>query len=448
MRPWGWGVTLTLELIGVGVLILLNAFFVAAEYGLVTARRTRIIELHHQGNRRARAVLKITSDPQQFIAAMQLGVTLTSLGIGALGEQALARAFESWLATVLAVLLAYLILTYFHVVIGELVPKGVALGHPEGTALWVAAPVRAFFTVFAPFVWVLRRSTDAVLHLLGLEPPSAEREPLSEAELRMLLSRSSEQGEIEHEEQQMIDKVFVFGDKDVADVMVPRPEVVAISAELPPEEALAAVLDSPYTRYPVYRESLDDIIGVLHVRDLFTAVHDRGLASVRLAEIVRPAYFVPETKDLASLLQEFRKTNNHFAVVVDEYGGMAGICTLEDLLEEIVGEIEDEFDVSEVQIEQLDDDTYRIDGMFPIDEFNERFGTSLPDDDFHTLAGFVFGQLGRAPQPGDDVEYDGIRFDVLEVDGNRIEKLVVNFIERPGPRRDNDELRAPEDDQD
>jgi CBS domain containing-hemolysin-like protein len=448
MRPWGWGVTLTLELIGVGVLILLNAFFVAAEYGLVTARRTRIIELHHQGNRRARAVLKITSDPQQFIAAMQLGVTLTSLGIGALGEQALARAFESWLATVLAVLLAYLILTYFHVVIGELVPKGVALGHPEGTALWVAAPVRAFFTVFAPFVWVLRRSTDAVLHLLGLEPPSAEREPLSEAELRMLLSRSSEQGEIEHEEQQMIDKVFVFGDKDVADVMVPRPEVVAISAELPPEEALAAVLDSPYTRYPVYRESLDDIIGVLHVRDLFTAVHDRGLASVRLAEIVRPAYFVPETKDLASLLQEFRKTNNHFAVVVDEYGGMAGIGTLEDLLEEIVGEIEDEFDVSEVQIEQLDDDTYRIDGMFPIDEFNERFGTSLPDDDFHTLAGFVFGQLGRAPQPGDDVEYDGIRFDVLEVDGNRIEKLVVNFIERPGPRRENDELRAPEDDQD
>jgi CBS domain containing-hemolysin-like protein len=446
MRPWGWGVTLTLELIGVGILILLNAFFVAAEYALVTARRTRIIELHHQGNRRARAVLKITSDPQQFIAAMQLGVTLTSLGIGALGEQALARAFESWLATALAVILAYLILTYFHVVIGELVPKGVALGHAEGTALWVSAPVRAFFTLFAPFVWVLRKSTDAVLHLLGLEPPSAEREPLSEAELRMLLSRSSEQGEIEHEEQQMIDKVFVFGDKDVADVMVPRPEVVAISAELPPEEALAAVLDSPYTRYPVYGESLDDVIGVLHVRDLFTAVHDRGLASVRLAEIVRPAYIVPETKDLASLLQEFRKTNNHFAVVVDEYGGMAGICTLEDLLEEIVGEIEDEFDVSEVQIEQLDDDTYRIDGMFPIDEFNERFGTSLPDEDFHTLAGFVFGQLGRAPQLGDDVEYDGMRFDVLEVDGNRIEKLVVNFVERPSPRRENDELRAPEDD--
>jgi CBS domain containing-hemolysin-like protein len=428
-------VTLTLELVGVGVLILVNAFFVAAEYALVTARRTRIIELHHQGNRRARAVLRITSDPPQFIAAMQLGVTLTSLGIGALGEQALSKAFDAWMATILAVLLAYLILTFFHVVVGELVPKGLALGHAEGTALWVSAPVRAFFTLFAPFVWVLGKATEVVLHLLGLESPGAEREPLSEAELRMLLSRSSEEGEIEHEEQQMIDKVFVFGDKDAADVMVPRPEVVAVSAELPPEQALAAVLESPYTRYPVYRESLDDIVGVLHVRDLFTAVHDRGLADVRLEEIVRPATVVPETKDLASLLQEFRRTSNHFAVVVDEYGGTAGICTLEDLLEEIVGEIEDEFDVPEEQIEQIDEDTYRIDGMFPIDEFNARFGTNLPDDDFHTLAGFVFGQLGRAPQPGDDVAYNGIRFDVLDVDGNRIDRVVVNFLEPPPARR-------------
>ena len=426
--------TLSLELLAVAALILLNAFFVAAEYGLVTARRTRIIELHHQGNRRARDVLRITADPPRFIAAMQLGVTLTSLGIGALGEQALSQAFETWLATVLAVILAYLILTYVHVVIGELVPKGVALRNPERTALWAAIPVRAFFGVFAPLIWVLQRSTEVVLRAFGLEPPGAEREAMSEAELRILLSRSSEQGEIEHEEQQMIDKVFLFGDKDVADVMVPRPEVAAVPVDVAPEQALATVLDSPYTRYPVYRESLDDIVGVLHVRDLFTAVHDRGIADVRLDEIVRPATIVPETKDLASLLQEFRRTNNHFAVVVDEYGGMAGICTLEDLLEEIVGEIEDEFDVPEEQIEQVDEDTYRIDGMFGIDEFNERFGTDLPDEDYHTLAGFVFGQLGRAPQPGDDVSYDGMRFDVLEVDGNRIERVAVSFLERPDRR--------------
>jgi CBS domain containing-hemolysin-like protein len=436
---------LLLELVGVGVLILLNAFFVAAEYGLVTARRTRMVELHHQGNKRARAVLRITGDPPQFIAAMQLGVTLTSLGIGALGEHTLSKEFDQWMATILAILIAYAVLTFFHVVIGELVPKGVALGHPEGTALGVAAPVRAFFTIFKPLIFVLRRATDGVLRLLGLEEPGAERDPLSEAELRMLLSRSSQEGEIEHEEQQMIDKVFVFGDKDAADVMVPRPEVVAVSITLPPEQALASVLESPYTRYPVYRETLDDVIGVLHVRDLFSAMHERGLASVRLEELLRPAYVVPETKDLATLLQDFRRTNSHFAVVVDEYGGMAGICTLEDLLEEIVGEIEDEFDVPEQLIEQVDDDTYRLDGMFPIDEFNSRFGTELPDEDFHTVGGFVFGQLGRAPEVGDDVSFNGLQFDVLEVDGSRIERMAVTFHSRPERRESPDDLLAADD---
>ena len=172
---------------------------------------------------------------------------------------------------------------------------------------------------------------------------------------------------------------------------------------------------------------------------------DPGAAALQPQQIVRPAYIVPETKDLASLLQEFRRTNNHFAIVVDEYGGTVGICTLEDLLEEIVGEIEDEFDVPEVQIEQIDDETYHVDGMFSIDDFNDRFGTELPDDDYHTLAGFVFGQLGRAPQPGDDVSFDGLRFDVLEVDGNRIERVAVTFLERPTPRRGGGELLEPED---
>ena len=434
-----------LELLGVAVLILLNAFFVAAEYGLVTARRTRIIELHHQGDRRARDVLRITGDPPRFIAAMQLGVTLTSLGIGALGEHTLSKSFDAWMATALAIALAYLILTFFHVVVGELVPKGVALNHSEGTALRVSAPVRAFFTVAGPLIWVLQRSTEFVLRALGQPPVGAERDVHSEAELRMLLSRSTEQGEIEQEERQMIDKVFDFADKQAADVMVARPDVVALSVDLPPEDALKTVLDSPYTRYPVYREDLDDIVGVLHVRDLFSGIHDRGLANVRIDELVRPAAIVPETKDLASLLQEFRRTKNHFAVVVDEYGAMVGVCTLEDLIEEIVGEIEDEFDVAEEQIVQVDEDTWRIDGMFPIEDFNERFGTDLPDEDFHTIAGFVFGQLGRAPEPGDDITYDGLRFDVLEVEGNRIERMAVTFIERPAPRRSDEDLLELED---
>jgi putative hemolysin len=307
--------TFALELLALAGLILLNAFFVAAEYGLVTSRRTRIMELEHGGNKRARAVLRITKDPPRFIAAMQLGVTISSLAIGALGEQVLAHKLDALMASFLAVVVALLIVTYLHVVIGELVPKGIALGHPERTALAVSTPVRGFFIALKPLIWLLQSSTTVLLRVLGLEPPGAEHEAHSEAELRMLLSSSAEQGEIEHGEQEMLYKVFDFADKEVADVMVPRPEVVAISIALPAEEALQAVLESPYTRYPVYRESLDDIVGVLHIRDLIEAMHGKGLATVNVEELVRPAYMVPETKDLAALLTEFRRTNQHMAIV-------------------------------------------------------------------------------------------------------------------------------------
>jgi putative hemolysin len=434
-------VTLFLELLGVAALVLLNAFFVAAEYGLVTARRTRIIELHHQGNRRARDVLRITGDPPRFIAAMQLGVTLTSIGIGALGEAALADAFDTYVAAALAIVIAYVILTFFHVVLGELVPKGVALAHSEGTALWASAPVRAFFTVFGPLIWFLQRSTELVLRVFGLEPPGAEGEAHSEAELKMLVSSATEHGEIEEQEQEMLYKVFDFADKEAANVMVPRPEVVAISIQLPPEQALAVTLDAPFTRYPVYRGSLDNVVGILHVRDLFHALHDRGIANVEIESLMRPPFVVPETKDLAALLAEFRRANQHLAIVVNEYGGMEGIVTLEDLLEEIVGEIEDEFDLPDESIEHVDEDTIRIDGTFPIDDFNERFGTELPVEDYHTVAGFVFGQLGRAPEVGDDVAWDGMRFDVLEVEGTRIGRIAVTFERRPQLRdEDGDEF--------
>ncbi len=422
--------TLTIELAAVLVLVLLNAFFVAAEYGLVTARRTRILELQHQGSRRARDVLRIVADPPRFIAAMQLGVTLTSLAIGALGEHALSKVLDPIMATLLAVILAFFVITFLHVVIGELVPKGVALGHSETTALAVSAPVRAFFTVFGPLIWFLQRSTELVLRALRLEAPGGESDVHSEAELRMLVSQSTEHGEIEEQEQEMLYKVFDFADKEASDVMVPRPEVVALSIDLPPEECLEAVMDSPFTRYPVYRGSLDDIVGVLHIRDLFLALRDRGMSEVKVEELVRPAHMVPETKDLAALLTEFRRTNQHLAIVIDEYGAMEGIVTLEDLLEEIVGEIEDEFDLPDESIERVDDHTMRIDGTFPIDDFNEQFHTDLRVEDYHTLAGFVFGLLGRVPEPGDTVSHDGMRFDVVEVEGSRIDRLEVTFEQR------------------
>jgi putative hemolysin len=435
-------VTVFLELLAVAALILLNGFFVAAEYGLVTARRTRIRELEEQGNRSARAVLTITAEPPRFIAAMQLGVTLTSLGIGALGEPVLARVFDPVMATALAIAIAFLIITFFHVVIGELVPKGLALRYSERVALGVSAPVRGFFIIAKPLIWVLQRSTEAILHAMGMEPPGAEGDVHSEVELKMLLDRSKRHGEIEQEEQEMLYKVFDFADKEAADVMVPRPEVVALSIDLPPEECLSAVMDSPYTRYPVYRGSLDEIVGVLHVRDLFSALMDRGIADVRIEELLRPAFVVPETKDLASLLAEFRSKNQHMAIVLDEYGAMEGIVTLEDLLEEIVGEIEDEFDLPDESIERIDERTVRIHGTFPIDDFNEQFGTNLPVEDFHTVAGFVFGQLGRAPEERDELEYENLHFRVDEVEGTRIQRLTVTFVE---PTPEQEEAVAAED---
>jgi putative hemolysin len=427
-------VSLVLQLIAVAGLLLLNAFFVAAEYGLVTARRTRITELRDQGDRRARLVLNITANPPRFIAAMQLGVTITSLAIGALGEPVFAHIFEPIPATLVSFALAFLVITYLHVVIGELVPKGIALGHAESTAIVVSRPVSWFFVVMRPLIWVLEHSSDAVLRLIGLESPGEERSALSEAELKMLLDRSTQSGELEQQEQEMLYKVFDFADKEVSEVMVPRPDVVALSIDLPPEECLAAVIDSPYTRYPVYRETLDNVVGILHVRDLFSALVDRGIANVAVEEIVRDAYIIPETKDLAAMLTEFRRTNQHMAIVVDEYGAMQGIVTLEDLLEEIVGEIEDEFDLPDESIERIDDDTIRIAGTFPIDDFNEQFGTELEEDDYHSMGGFVFGLIGRAPEPGDTLDHDGMRFDVIEVEGSRILKLAVTFVERREPK--------------
>jgi putative hemolysin len=423
-------VTTFLELAAVAGLLLLNAFFVAAEYGLVTARRTKIVELQQEGDRRAQHVLKIVSRPPRFIAAMQLGVTLTSLGIGALGEPVLSELLDPVFATFLAVAIAFIVITFLHVVIGELVPKGIALGYSERTALAVSAPVRGFFVLFAPLVWVLQKATAAVLQLLNLRLPGVETEAHSEAELKMLVRSSSDAGEIEQGEREMLYKVFDFADKEVHEVMVPRPEVVAIKADLPPEEALAALLESPFTRYPVYRESLDEIIGVLHVRDLFAALHDRGIAQVEIEQLLRPVYIVPETKDLGALLAEFRKQNQHMAVVVDEYGAMEGIVTLEDLLEEIVGEIEDEFDLPDESVERIDDTHIRIDGTFPIDDFNEQFGTQIDIEDYHTMAGMVFGEIGRAPEVGDEVTVDGLNLQVIEIEGSRIQRLEVEFREK------------------
>jgi len=323
-------------------------------------------------------------------------------------------------------------------VMGEIVPKSFTLEHAERVALLVAGPINWFYAVFRPFIWVLVKASNAVLRWIGVTAPSGLSLVHSEEELKMLVTASREKGVLEAEEQEMLHNVFEFADKDAADVMVPRPDVIAVPVELPVSDVLAVVLNHPFTRYPVFEEDLDDILGILHVRDLFSALHDRGMERVDLRGILRPAIVVPETKHLDELLTEFQTTANHMAVVVDEYGSVEGLVTLEDLLEEIVGEIGDEFDMPEAGVLRIGRGRVRIGGSFPIDEFNERFGTDLPVDDYHTVGGFVFGELGRAPKVGDSVSYDGARFEVASTDGPRIIQVDVTLAAAGAPARENE----------
>ena len=409
------------------LLVLGSAVFVAAEYALVTARRSRLEERSGRGGRGARTALRLMDEPVRFIGLIQVGITVFAILIGAVGEPLLSDLFEPPLSAGVAFAIAFVILTYLSVVLGELVPKAVALQRAERIAITFAVPLDVLARVVHPLVWLLQVSANAVLRLLRVKPAPAGMIAYTREDIRHSVAAAEDVGELQEAEEEMLYKVFDFASKEVSAVMVPRPEVVALSVDMPPEDALATVVDSPFTRYPVYRDSLDEIVGVLHVRDLFAAMHNLGLAAVQIASIVRPAYVVPETKDLAALLGDFRREKQHMAVVVDEYGAMEGIVTLEDVLEEIVGEIEDEFDLPDTSVERIDESHIRIDGTYTIDDFNEEFSTALEEEDFHTMAGLVFGELGRAPEVGDAVAVDGLRLTVIEVEGSRILKLEVEF---------------------
>jgi CBS domain containing-hemolysin-like protein len=435
-----------LELVLIVVCVLWNAFFVAAEYAFVSVRHTRLDELVATGSRRARTVRNIVADPSHFISAMQLGITLSSLALGALGEPAVARVIESavggvsgGVATAASVLAAFLVISILHVVIGEIVPKSYTLPRAEQVALAVAVPIRIFFFTFSWFITFLDWLAQIVMRLLHIKTTDEMEGAHSEVELRMLLRQGERSGVLEPDEQEMIDKVFDFADTPVEHVMVPRPDIVALPVALTPKAAMEEVLKHPYTRYPVYDGDVDDIVGILHVRTLFGASQNGTADNIDLRELIRPAHTVPETKRLADLLGEFRRTKSHMAIVVDEYGSLAGIATLEDLIEEIVGDIADEFDLPETAILRLGRDRLRIEGSFPIEDFNERFGRDLPTDDYTSIGGFVFGQLGRAPQPGDVVVYNNTRFEVVAVEGTRILQVDVTLGEPPPKASGDDE---------
>ena len=420
----------TLRIGAVLLLVLGNAIFVAAEYALVTARRHRLEERAEKGGRSARTALRLMDEPVRLISTVQIAITVFGIALGAIGEPLISGYFDA-LPRSLAFVLSFAVLTYLSVALGELIPKALALQKAEAIAVVLAVPINFLSKFLYPIVWVLQKSAGWVLRLMGVKPAPAGMITYTREDILQSVAAAEDVGEIEQAEEEMLYKVFDFAGKEVEEVMVPRPEMVALSAALPVSELLSAVVDSPFTRYPVYRDDLDHVIGVLHVRDLFSAIHANGADAVDLESILRQPYVVPETKDLAALLADFRRSKQHMAIVVDEYGVTQGIVTLEDLLEEIVGEIEDEFDLPDTRVERLADDRVRIDGTFSIDDFNEEFDTKLDDDYFNTMAGLVFGELGRHPVVTDVIHTDGLELTVIQMEGSRILKLEVKFGVEP-----------------
>jgi CBS domain containing-hemolysin-like protein len=427
-----------LRLIGVVVLVLANGFFVAAEFALVSVRRTRVEELARQGRPGAAAVKRALHDPDRFIAATQLGITIASLGLGWLGEPALSRFLdpvvhllpEAWIGTAshtLSAGIAFAIITFLHVVIGELMPKSIALQRPENTSLVVAGPTLLAEWIFKPAIWALNGTGNFLLRLLGMPPASGHDMVHSVEELRMLVDASGEQGVLEHTERDMLEAVFDFGDSTAREVMVPRTEMVAVSADAPIEELIHLAIKHPHTKFPVYEGDLDHILGIAHTKDLVRVQHDqRRAATVR--GLMREAMFVPDTLRLDELLKEFRHKRQHLALVLDEYGGTSGLVTLDDLMEEIVGKIGDAFDKSTPPVQKLPDGSVLIDGLTQIEEVNDLLGLTLADEHYDTIAGFVLGRLGRMARVGDVVEADGVRLKVEALDGLRIARLSLFHI--------------------
>jgi CBS domain containing-hemolysin-like protein len=420
------------RLIGVMALVFANGFFVAAEFSIVTVRKTRIDQLIAEGNRRARAVRRAVSDPDSYIAATQLGITMASLGLGWIGEPALASLIEPALSFVpaqytaatahsIAVAIAFAIITMLHIVLGELAPKTIALERSEATAMIVVRPTELFMKVFWPFIRLMNGMGRTVVNLLGLRGSGGHALVHSEEELKMLVTASQEAGVLEEHEEQMLHRVFGFADLTAGQVMIPRTELVALEADAPVEALLNEIARAGYPTLPVYRNDLDNVIGILHVTDVVRALAQPA-PDVRAAALVRETLTVPETMSADDLLGAMRERGVREAIVIDEYGGTAGLVTFESLMERIVGDLGGAVGRAE-RITVRPDGSADIDGLALVTDVNEQFDLKIDEDTYTTVGGYVMGRLGRRARAGDTVELEGRQMKVTALDGLRVAKV-------------------------
>ncbi|MFN8580639.1 MAG: hemolysin family protein [Gemmatimonadaceae bacterium] len=432
------------RLLGIGILLVLNGLLVAAEFSLVRSRRTRLEGMARGGDRQARIALRALSNLSRVLSASQLGITLTSLGIGWLAESALGEVLKAWFAALplalelsvrmsVATVIAITIATFFHVVFGELAPRAVALQHPEEFARWLAPPILVFGWLTSPFTAILNNSAQLMLRVIGQKADVGEEPVHSPEELRMLVEHAEEGGAIPTQDAALIEGVFEFSEKNAREVMTPRTEVVAIPLDASLDDALQIVEDSNFSRFPVYDGTIDNVVGLLLAKDLLTALR-RMPDSFAVAAIMRDVHVVPGSREVEDVLSDFKRLKEHMAIVLDEFGGTAGVVTMEDLLEEIVGEILDEHDEPEERAETSASGETLVPGEMHVAEVNESFGLAVPEVDYTTIGGYVFGALGRLPVVGDRVSGGGASFVVREMDGRRIAHLQLTKLELDGAR--------------
>jgi putative hemolysin len=431
-----------LNIVMVVVFVLIGGVFSGAEIALVSLRESQVRAMAETG-RRGQAVQKLLSDPNQFLAAVQVGVTFAGFFSAAFGASTLSEPFAGWLQTrgvserlagTLALLLVTLAISYLSLVVGELTPKRLALQRAEGFSLIVAAPLNALAKLSRPIIWLLSKSTNVLVRLFGGDPKQSG-EAISQEELRDLVAAHES---LSSDERRLIDEVFRAGEREVREVMTPRTEVAFLEASMTASRAAKQVADSSWSRFPVAGRDQDDVVGFVHVRDLFLPNHPAGRAAT-VGDLAREVKRLPGTAGVLTALSEMRRENHHLAIVIDEYGGTDGIVTLEDLIEEVIGEIYDEYDDDvATDAKELPGGPREVDGLLNLDDFAEVTGLHLPDGPYETVAGYVLAELGRLPEVGDAVEVDGRTLSVVELDGRRIARLLVS----PPPAPDEDEATA------
>lgn len=427
------GQSIFIELILLIVLTLINAFFAAAEMAMVQVNQNRVEQKAEQGDKTSKLLLKVLQSPTNFLSTIQVGITLVTLLSGASLAESLAKFIApllggSAISFQISRILSMIVLTYVSIVFGELYPKRIAMNRPYEVARFSVRPIRLLSVIAKPFVWLLSASTDFLSRVTPMDFDDKE-EKMTREEMRYMLAQEGK-GVLDHEELEMVQGVFSLDSKTAREVMVPRPDAFMIDADDPLEENIQCILSENYSRIPVYREDKDTVIGIIHTKKVLNEAYKVGFEHLRLQDLMQEPLFVPETIFTDDLLYEFKKTQNQMAILLDEYGSTVGLVTLEDLLEEIVGEIDDETDEADTLYEKIDDATYIIQGKMTINEFNEIFDTKLEMNDVDTMAGYLITALGVIPEKGDELTYqvDNIMLTTYEIEDSRITAIQVKFL--------------------